>query len=579
MAGSKRGKQPKGKGKHKSHSSDTIDKKPESSISNAVSTSTSGYDEKELEGFLYIKLETLYAKAKDSLRKTGYTLAEIEKAILSAGFIHGQMDPLSNIMTNSIAFIEKRIELKRQAFKDMDELYKSMFEALVDSVVRTRPDMRRYDAMWHLLVTKWGPVPPTTEISDSTPAHGSYEKVGIMKRINYTPLQESYLAFNVLSLRDDMQRKAGDPVITQDAITSDIVCADFLTPTTGCSYETYLDQCLDSNSDEQKNALIVDLVKSTRDLEEKAKEQKEWAQRKLVDSARRLSKNFMERNLLRREACSEKDKMKDEKLHAEKEHMLKLTAMEQYFRKVNFEANFVTDSVRRLETQNAQIRADAEAVKLNGSESERELKEILKREKKWKKKLSDAGKQISNFRSQRDEEKQRAMQMKLELLQAKEEAEEAEVKRRQEIKAKEDMVALAAEEARTFEIGKANARTELLRLQQKVEIDSQIDMDNCRRLEDELSRLRLCQQMAEVRLTENASSSESSAPMECSSARRIRRRTCMMCLQNDVSVVLLPCAHQVLCFPCFQRNCSAVGANCPYCNVRIEQSIRPFGPS
>ncbi|EYU36881.1 hypothetical protein MIMGU_mgv1a022406mg [Erythranthe guttata] len=327
------------------------------------------------------------------------------------------MDPLSNIVTNSIAFIEKRIEFKRQAFKDIDELYKSMFEALVDSVVRTRPVIRRYDAMWHLLVTKWGPVPPTTEISDSIPAHGSYEKVGIMKRINYTPLQESYLAFNVLSLRDDMLRKAGDPVITQDAITSDIVCADFLAPTTGCSYETYLDQCLDSNSDEPKNALIVDLVKSTRDLEEKAKEQKEWAQRKVVDTARRLSKNFMELNLLRREACSEKDKMKDEKLHAEKEHMLKLTAMEQYFRKVNFEANFVTDS----------IRADAEAVKLNGSETERELKESLKREKKWKKKLSDAGKQISNYRSQRDEEKQKGMQMKLELLQANEEAEEAEV--------------------------------------------------------------------------------------------------------------------------------------------------------
>ncbi|EYU29453.1 hypothetical protein MIMGU_mgv1a026762mg [Erythranthe guttata] len=446
----------------------------------------------------------------------------------------------------------------------------------------------------------------------------------LMKRINYTPLQESYLAFNVLNLRDDMQRN-GDPVITQDAITSDIVCTDFLSPTTGCSYETYLDQFLDSNSDGPENALILDLVKTTRDLQEKTKEQKEWAQRKLVDSARRFRKDFMELNLLRREASSEKDKMKDEKLHAEKEHNDGTV-----FRKVNLDANFVIDS----------IRADPEALKLNGSESERELKEIRKRKNKWKKNLSDVEKQISNYRSQRDEEKQRAIgphrYCLLDMFLAstlrkrrriyrkstpyivpfgiilflpvqfqndvvlKESTtayifmrpsfsgvrfrydinvQHMKVKWRQEIKAKEDMVALVAGEARMFEIGKANARTGLLRLQQKVELGSHVEMDDCRILQDELLRLRLCQQMAEVQLTENARSSESSATMEYSSERRIGRNTCMMCLQNDVSVVLLPCTHQVFCFPCFERNYSAVGANCPYCNVRIEHSIRLYGPS
>ncbi|EYU29456.1 hypothetical protein MIMGU_mgv1a023125mg [Erythranthe guttata] len=141
------------------------------------------------------------------------------------------------------------------------------------------------------------------------------------------------------------------------------------------------------------------------------------------------------------------------------------------------------------------------------------------------------------------------------------------------------MVALVVEEARTFEIENSNARTELLRLQQKVEICSQVDMENSQRLEDELPHLRLCRQMAEVQLPENARSSESSGPMEYSSERRIGRMTCMMCLQNDVSVVLLPCRHQVLYFPFFNRNCSAIRTNCPYCNVRIEPSIRLFGPS
>ncbi|KAI3444873.1 hypothetical protein Pfo_001538 [Paulownia fortunei] len=659
MAGSKGGKHSKGKGKSKSNKPDTIKKKPEvfnskldsAQISNnnpdgpmeskdknphpninfALTTCRSKYTEKELEEFLYVKFEGLYTKAKDWLLKSGYGMAEVEAAILNAGYIQGQMDLLNNVLTNSIAFIEKKFEPKREAFKDMGELYKTMLEALVDYVLQTRPDIQRSDAMWHLLVRNWGRVPSTTMTSqlqsgdqntNSILVHGSYgssshsknedasasaekvlsesntdsslKKVGILKRINLTPSLVSHLRHNVPILTAAVRRKIGAPVIKQQAIpsasgklteVSDIVSSDFLTSLTGCSYEACLKEWLESNSDDPKTALIVDLVKYIKDLQEEVKEQKEWAQRKVIDSARRLSKDLLELKLLRMEKVDE-EKTRSEKLYAEKSCILKLMETEHSLRKVNVEASFITDAVRRLEIANAQIRADTEAFKLNGSEFDRELKEVLKRERRCMKKLADAGKQRSIFQSQCEEEKQRVLQLEVELLQAEKEAEEAEMKWRQEIEEKEHMFALLAEEIRMVEIQKANSRAQLLKLRQKVEIDSQLAKDDHQRLEDELSRLRTSHQMPDILLEDvnflyddaEATSSKSSAPYE-SSEKTFRHWICMICMQNEVSMVLLPCTHQVLCFPCYEKNCKAVGARCPYCHVGIEDSIRVYGPS
>ncbi|EYU40293.1 hypothetical protein MIMGU_mgv1a021181mg [Erythranthe guttata] len=144
------------------------------------------------------------------------------------------------------------------------------------------------------------------------------------------------------------------------------------------------------------------------------------------------------------------------------------------------------------------------------------------------------------------------------------------------------MLAIRGEEIRTAEIHKANSRAELTKLRQKREMESQLGRDDFQRLEDELSRLRVSQQMRESGDSSyedaEATSSESSAPID-TSERSFRHWICMMCLENEVSVVFLPCAHQVLCFPCHERNLSIVGAQCPYCHVGIEESIKVFGPS
>ncbi|KAL0379995.1 UNVERIFIED_CONTAM: hypothetical protein Sangu_0063800 [Sesamum angustifolium] len=121
----------------------------------------------------------------------------------------------------------------------------------------------------------------------------------------------------------------------------------------------------------------------------------------------------------------DKEKRKNDKIHAEKSCVLRLMETEQSLRKVNLDVSFMAEAVRRLETKNSQIRADIQALKLNASESNREMKEVLTRERRCMKKVADFGKQTSIFRSQSEEEKQRLLQLELELLQVEKEAAES----------------------------------------------------------------------------------------------------------------------------------------------------------
>lgn len=54
---------------------------------------------------------------------------------------------------------------------------------------------------------------------------------------------------------------------------------------------------------------------------------------------------------------------------------------------------------------------------------------------------------------------------------------------------------------------------------------------------------------------------------------------CVMCLSKERSVVLLPCAHQVLCRDCSEAHERQGMTDCPTCRTRIEKRIQArFAP-
>ncbi|KAH6772504.1 hypothetical protein C2S51_010908 [Perilla frutescens var. frutescens] len=588
-----------------------------------TTTRESSHTLDEMEQLLYVKLDLLYTKAQDQLLKSGYSKTEVESAILHAGSVHGKMDILNNVCQNTIAYIEKKSKPGIKDFKDLVELYKCTLENMVDSVNTTQRAQRR-DAIWHLLVKNWGFVPSTItlahqrsrdkssiwfreshlssrlrrnedigslypssvkKVPSGMQIDSSSKKACLLERIDFTVASLSHLRLTILIVTDGVQREIKDPVIRLQAFqrvavkpikVPNIVSSDFLRSLTDCSYGACLVGCLESNSDDPKTALIVELVKNMRELHEKVKEQKEWAEKKVLSSAITLSKELLELKMLRTEEF-DRELNKQERLYTEKSCILMLIETEQGVHKIRNTAMILNNTMKRLARENAQMRADIQAIKLNASEYEKDFGEVLKRERRSMRKLADVEKQTRIFQSQFEEEKQRIVQLETELLQAEKELVEAEMKWKHETAEKENTCALLSEETKKVGTQKANSRAQLLKFQQKADIDSQLARDDLRRLENELSSLRISDQMLDTFLENDGFWCDSA--QSSSSKETIRHWICMSCLQNEVSVVFLPCTHQVLCSPCYSENFKTAGGCCPYCHVNIEGSIKAYGPS
>ncbi|KAF8044576.1 hypothetical protein N665_7790s0001 [Sinapis alba] len=53
-----------------------------------------------------------------------------------------------------------------------------------------------------------------------------------------------------------------------------------------------------------------------------------------------------------------------------------------------------------------------------------------------------------------------------------------------------------------------------------------------------------------------------------------RERECVMCLSEEMSVIFLPCAHQVLCSKCNQLHEKEAMEDCPSCRAKIQRRIQ-----
>lgn len=171
------------------------------------------------------------------------------------------------------------------------------------------------------------------------------------------------------------------------------------------------------------------------------------------------------------------------------------------------------------------------------------------------------------------------------------------VKWKEELKAKEEALALVEEERHCKEAAESNNKRKLETLRLKIEIDFQRHKDDLLRLEQELSRLKASAQSAELHnqlSTSPTSDSEGAKPQRETIARLLQEldnledlsekevnsnRECIVCMKDEVSIVFLPCAHQVMCASCSDEYGRKGKAICPCCRVQIQQRIRVFGAS
>ncbi|PWA96926.1 RING/U-box superfamily protein [Artemisia annua] len=602
--------------------------------------------EEQLEEILLKNLEFLYNEAIVKLVALGYDDDVALKAILRNGHCYGGMDVLTNILHNSLAYLNNGSdgEESEHVFSDLRELEEYSLAGMVCLLQQIKPHLSKGDAMCESSGDVGSNVGSNEKVGgDSvgvTPAlcrfHGGWgfgnggtadfpmnrflsyaasemslrREIECPKRFNLTPSMKMLLKRNVAMFAAGYRANNKDAQVGSSSLSnghlshsSNVVetSSEKVEEAQSVKNQEVVNMMLSKFRDmnlegdmeyvpeDQKDEMILSLMHQIKDLEKQVKERKEWAHQKAMQAARKLSHDLTELKMLRMER-EETQRLKQGKSTVDDPTMKKLSEMETALRKASGQVDRANAAVRRLETENAEIRAEMEASKLSASESVNTCLEVARREKKYLKRLLAWEKQRVKLQDDIAAEKRRITELQEEMVQVEAAKKTAEAKWKQEQKAKEHAVTRVEEERRLKEAAEANNKRKHEALRSKIELDFQRHKDDLQRLEQELSRLKVSPNSDKQ--SSNLSVTESGPTI----ARMLHEldnlddldekeggvsRECIICLKDEVSVVFLPCAHQVLCATCNDEygNGTKGKATCPICRVAIEQRIRVFGAS
>ncbi|OVA04416.1 zinc finger protein [Macleaya cordata] len=351
--------------------------------------------------------------------------------------------------------------------------------------------------------------------------------------------------------------------------------------------------------DDKKDEMILKLVPRVRELQNQLQEWTEWANQKVMQAARRLSKDKAELKTLRQEK-EEVARLKKEKQTLEENTMKKLSEMDYALGKATGQVDRANMAVRRLEVENSELRREMEAAKVRASESAASCQEVSKREKKTLQRFQSWEKQKTLFQEELVTEKRRLAQLQQEVEQAKDLHDQMEARRKQEEMMKEELLAQAnsIRKERLQIEATAKSKEDMIRL--KAEQDLQRYKEDIRKLESEIAQLRLKNDSSKIaalrrgidgsyasRLTDgkNVPTAKGTHQIPHISGMMAdlnehpgtgdvkRERECVMCLSEEMSVVFLPCAHQVVCTKCNELHEKQGMKDCPSCRTPIQRRI------
>ncbi|GMH26752.1 hypothetical protein Nepgr_028595 [Nepenthes gracilis] len=644
------------------------------------------YTEEQLEEIFLKNLDHLYLEAISKLVALGFDGEDSLKAVLHNGHCYGVMDALTNIMNNSLAYLNSgccentgNSEESELVFTDLRQLEEYSLMGMVCLLQEVRPHLSKADAMWCLLMSDLHvglastigiPMLPSpsggygiavnnvgslhnnmgssgvvdhalglckfhegcgfaNEDHSELPVNGfsgafsnaseatSHWEIDCPNRFNHSPSMKSLTTRNVSAFDAGFSSNTKLQAQTQGCASStlsvdssrgtvqaadgqfdqDVESSDGPTNSVVNKFrDLNIGDNLESLTEEQKDEILRSMMHQVRDLERQVKEQKEWAHQKAIQAARKLSNDLAELNILKMEK-EEVQGLKEGKQTLEDAAIKSLSEIENALRNASSQVDQANAAVRQLEIENAEIRAEIEASKLSASESARSCLEAEKREKKCIKRLLAWDKQKRKLQEEIAAENQKIFDLQQQLVCTNSAQKEAEAKWRQEVKAKELALAEVEEEMRGKAAVEASNKRNLEALRLKIEIDMQCRKDDIQRLEHDLLRLKATAESTRKDSPPNAlptRNSEVSKPQGRTTAIPLcevdepansaeqevsPNRECLVCMKAQVSVVFLPCAHQVTCISCSDSYGKRGKASCPYCQAQIEQKIRVFGAS
>lgn len=563
-------------------------------------------------------LDCIYKDAISRLISLGYDDTVVLRAVLCNGHCYGAMDAVSNIIQNALAYLNTQAaavdsdgDRPAGGFSDLRNLEEYSLAGMVCLLQQIRPDLSRGEAMWCLLMSGLHVSGASTielpshsfpaelrspgavsaalasschrDSAGSEPASANASAIHIPEITNHfdSPLilksiLKQHNAEYCPELR--LQGRQRQQVVEEES--EDLVQL-VLKRLEAMRIEE--DKCPDKDLQDQKKEMIMDLIRQIRELEGQVKERREWAQQKAAQAARKLSGDLHELRVLRLEREDNLRTMKG-KQALEDSTMSRLAEMESALKKTSAQVDRANVIVRKLETENAEIRAELEASKLSASESVTTCVEVTKREKRCLKKLVAWEKQKEKMQEEIAEKRKKIVQMQQQLAEVKESTKQVEMKWRGEAKEREESLSLLEEERRAKDAAETNCKRRQEGLRHKIDLDFQRYRDDIHRLEEELSRQK------EAAASAQSGGADVPKPLSESNRKNLlpelrvlprsrSHRICLLCREQEVSVVFLPCAHQVLCHSCNEGQRERNHHICLVCKKHVEDRIHVYGAS
>ncbi|MCD7463498.1 hypothetical protein HAX54_050736 [Datura stramonium] len=333
----------------------------------------------------------------------------------------------------------------------------------------------------------------------------------------------------------------------------------------------------------EKDETILLLISRMQTLQKELQGWTDWANEKVMQATRRLGKDQGELKMLRQEK-EEAEKFQKEKQMLQENNMKRLSEMEYALSNASGQIEMANSTLHRLEVENAVLKKEMEAATLAALESATNFhqavareQDILKKCQAWEMEkgslqddFSTLKREAAHFEQELERAKKRLNQFKV--LSEHQEGE------KQRFLQQADSIKVEREKLR------AQSKMEEDHMRETAESNMQKCKEDIRKLESEISQLRFQSEGSKIEalrrginnmMPQSPKITKSSAVFEenIGSASMKIERECVMCLSEEMTVVFLPCAHQVLCAQCNVLHEKQGMNDCPSCRTPIKKRI------
>ncbi|XP_062199317.1 putative E3 ubiquitin-protein ligase RF298 [Phragmites australis] len=343
---------------------------------------------------------------------------------------------------------------------------------------------------------------------------------------------------------------------------------------------------------DKKDEIVLILVQRQKELQAQMRDWTDWAQQKVMQVAHRLAKEKEELQSHRKEK-DEVDRLQEERRYLEESTRKKLLEMESAISRVNAQLEKADASARGREAENAQLMIQMEAAKRHAAESATNILDLLKKDENSLKRLQRWESQRALLQEDLAAEKSRLSRVQQQLQHAKEQKDKVQARWRQEEAGKIEAIAHVTSERKEREQIETSLRSEENSLHLKAANDTRRYKSEIRALEQQIAQLKVSLDSSKVgapkwgadnktyalHLSEGRKNSNAqilsniAVPQDFDFDDIQRDRECVMCLSEEMSVVFLPCTHQVVCAKCSDLHEKQGMKECPSCRTPIQRRV------